>query len=182
MISFDARQLGPFVDWLRGSLRDGARRGSLLAANRLVSIITTEIIPGEKPPPVDEGVYRAAWRAEPTEDGAAVVNTAPYASIIEYGVRAENVKVGRAMIDALTKWVLRKQLVGKPARTPTGKADQLAQARAMAWAIAKSMEKRGIFNRDHQGLRIGEKALARNRAKLVGEVASEIVKALKGGG
>jgi hypothetical protein len=160
--------------WLEEGLRKGTARGLLSAAERTVSVITTEVIPGENPPPVDEGIYRSSWRAEPTPEGADVVNGMPYASVIEYGARAENIKIGRAMIQALAAWALRKGFVARSG------GDAAKGAESLAWAIAKSMQKRGIFNRDsNQGLRIGEKALAKAKAFVASEVAREVLRELR---
>lgn len=180
MQSFTTDQLDKFGDWLKKGLAKGARRGLLSAAERMVSIIQTEVIPGESPPPIDRRVYAAGWRAEPTEKGADVVNTVPYASIIEKGARAENIKIGRAMIDALTSWILRKGLAGKPARSQSAKTQQAVDARNIAWAIAISMKRKGIFNRDGQGLRISEKARALAVKFIPEEVAREIKRELDG--
>ncbi len=69
------------------------------------------------------------------------------AGIIEDGARAENIKVGKIMIDALEAWVKRKG-IGKGEMEP----------RQIAWAIAISMKKRGIFN-GGKGLKILAKAV-----------------------
>lgn len=181
MQSFTTDELDKFDEWLHKGFAKGARRGLLSAAMRMVSIIQTDVIPGESPPPIDIRVYASGWRAEPTEKGADVVNTVPYASIIEKGARAENIKIGRAMIDALTAWVLRKGFAGKPARSQSGKTQQAVDARNIAWAIAISMKKRGIFNRGgSQGLRIGEKARTIAVKFIPEEVAREIQRELSG--
>lgn len=168
---FNLSELPQFERYLADGLHAAAKRGLLSTAMRVVSKITTEVIPAEIRPPVDRGIYRAAWRFISIPDGAMVVNTLPYASIIEYGARAENIKIGRAMIDALTEWVQRKGLVS---RNAGGVTSENANARAMAWAIAQKMKKNGIFNRGH-GLRILEKAL-RGIDKLVEEEITREVK------
>jgi hypothetical protein len=142
-------------------------RGVLSAAYRTVEEIQGRIIPDLQPQPVDQGLYRSSWRAEPTDVGADLVNTAPYASIIEWGARAENIKISRVMIDMLTEWVQRKGLVGK------GEGPQAA--RSVAWAIAVSMKTKGIFNRDGvQGLRVGQRGAAFFRTIVSGEIAREL--------
>src|ERR1700677_3188412 len=109
----------------------------------------------------------------------------PYASVIENGAQAANVKIGRAMIDALAEWARRKGLNG---HDPKGRSspDAYAQARQIAWAIARAMqgtakvEGKGIFNRNgEQGLGIARKA-AKRVAEFVGEeVNREIKRGLK---
>lgn len=124
-----------------------AARAVLSTAHRVVQKITTVTIPAEPRPPIDRRLYAAGWVAKPVSGGAMIQNTVPYASIIEYGARAENIKIGRAMIDALEAWAKRKG-IGKNEMTP----------RQVAWAVAKAMKKRGIYN-GGKGLRILEKAL-----------------------
>jgi hypothetical protein len=143
--------------------RQAGERAMLSTALRLVQIITTEIMPAEQRPPVDRGAYRAAWRAKKIQGGAEIVNTLPYAAVIEYGAKAENVKVGRAMIEALTEWVRRKGLAGP----------EPGDASRMAWAIATNMQKHGIYN-GGKGLRILEQALKRLQPVLDEEYAREV--------
>lgn len=157
--SMTAEQLAPF---LGEHVEAAAKRALVGAANRIVQIIVTEIIPAEPRQPVDRSLYRAGWRAKPTGEGAEIENTLPYASIIEYGARAENIKVGKPMIDALEEWVTRKRLDLK-GRT----------ARELAWAIAMAMQKKGIYN-GGKGLRILEKALERLPDVLAEEFAHEL--------
>jgi|ERR1700722_287115 len=173
-------EIPSFNAWLDKGIKEGMRKGALSAAQRIVEIITTEIIPDQNPPPVFMRAYAAGWHAEPTAEGADIVNSVPYASIIEYGARGENIKIGRAMIDAIAQWVLRKGLVGKPGKSGSdARQRQDTQARAIAWAIAVHMKKVGIFNRDgKKGLRIGEKALDKGRAVVGEEIARELMNAL----
>lgn len=179
MPSFTLDELPAFQEWIRKGCVDGAKRGALSAAMRGVEIITTELIPGENPPPIFMRAYAAGWRAEATLTGADMVNTVPYASIVEWGARPENIKIGKAMIEALTNWVLVKGLVGKT--TTKNRAEQTVQARQVAWAIALHMKKVGIFNRNgNQGLRIGERALKRVREFIGPEIKREIQRELGG--
>lgn len=176
-VVFEIKDVPGFERWLRRQLKKGARAGALSTAMRMINVITTEIIPAESPPPVFEGFYRAGWRSEPTEDGALVVNTVPYASVIEDGARAENIKVGRAMIEALTRWVIKKGLAGK-ATTAKKKAEQLTQATQIAWAIAMAMKQRGIFNRGSKGLKIGWKGIQKAKKFVDEEMSREVERAL----
>jgi hypothetical protein len=116
-----------FGTTLPGELREGAKRGLLSAANRIVQEIQTRTIPEAVPQPVARGLYRAGWRAQATDDGAEYFNPLPRAGLIEYGVRASNVKVGRTMITALADWVKVKGIA-------TG-----TDALRMAFAIARTM-------------------------------------------
>ena len=114
-------------------------RGLRSAGFRCVAEIITFIIPSRTPQPVDRGLFRAGWKTMPTEFGCTVENMEPHAVFIEEGVT--NIKIGRAMIDALAEWAIRKGIA-----TPE-------DARSRAWAIAKSMEKRGhIFGVNGMGI------------------------------
>lgn len=121
-----------------GELKEKWRKAAILglqsAAARGVQDIITRIIPSRTPQPVDRGIYRSGWRFYPSPNGAVIENFEPHAVLIEDGVRASNVKIGRAMINALAEWVKRKGIAGED------------EAEQVAWAIAKSMKRRGIFN------------------------------------
>lgn len=141
--------------------------GLFSAALRSVQAIQMVIVPSRTPQPVDRGLFRAGWRASPLRDGALIENAEPHAPFVEFGVRASSVKIGRAMINALTEWVERKRLA-------SGK-----EAIEAAWAIAKAMQRRGIFE-GGRGFQI--QAILRewylNRF-IEEEVAAEIERALR---
>lgn len=142
------------------------------AALQVVEDIQTRLIPGAKPPPVDRGVYRAGWRMRPKKWGAEVANAVPHAGFVEHGVRGSNVKPGRKMIDALAAWAKRKGLVkGK------GKGAVMA-ARSVAFAIARSMRRRGIFNRG-KGFGILRRALLPVQKYVQRELKREMDKAFR---
>jgi hypothetical protein len=181
MATFNISQKDAIVKHVSGAIERSAKRGMLSAALKIQAIIQTEIIPAEDPPPINTRAYAAAWGNPPveTDQGIDLVNTMPYASIIEGGARAENIKIGTAMIDALTSWVIMKGLVGRP-RGAAGRQQAEQDARQIAWAIAVSMKKKGIFNRGGTGLRIAEKAAKRAPAIVAHEVAAEIKRAMGG--
>ncbi len=156
-VSFKSSEHREFADWLKEGMHGAVRGGLTSAAMRTLSHVTTVLIPMQDPQPVDTGAYRAGWRVDVTAEGADLVNTLPYATIIEDGARPENVKIGRAMIAALKAWVLRKGFFGLDSSSKK-KADSDGQAESMAWAIAVAMKKRGIFNR------MGKKGLGIARA------------------
>lgn len=147
-VKFDISQAQEVAKHLGVNIDKAAKRAVLSTALKVVQRITTVIIPGEPRPPIDKRVYAAGWVARGTPDGAMIKNTAPNAAVIEHGARAENIKISRAMIDALAAWVKRKGLHKDGGDDP----------RAIAWAIAKAMQKRGIFN-GGKGLKILEKGL-----------------------
>lgn len=229
MRQFTIDDLNQFPSWLSETIDKGARRGMLSAGARIVNDIVTRVIPAEPRMPVDRGIYRAGWQFEATEGGVAVYNATPQAPIIEWGVRAERVKPGKAMIDALTQWVQRKGIgtsraqasggVKKPGiskvRAPPSLASQITkpvkdfvkklsrllkvqptsgggggkggkgsaslgddEARGIAWAIARNMQKKGIFN-NGKGLRILEKATKMMPRILETEITREITRAFR---
>lgn len=136
-------EAGAWVKGLKGKLRKAAMKGLLSAGNRMVQHIQVTLIPKAQPHmPVDRGLYRGGWHVRETATGALVYNNAPHAAFIEYGVR--RARIGQAMIDALTDWVLRKGLVAR-ASDRAGRASTRQQAQNIAWAIAKDMQRRGIF-------------------------------------
>lgn len=126
---------------------DKIREGLIAGAVRVQGIILNEVIPAEERQPVDRGAYRAGFRVEPTDDGADIINTSPHAPFIEFGVRAENVKTGPAMVKALEEWVVRKGIATRE------------EAASVAYAIAVSMKRKGIFAKG-KGLRIMAKAMS----------------------
>lgn len=185
MPSFDLSEGDALARWLEESSGEAVHRGLLSAGFRLLGVITSEIIPQEKPPPIFDGAYRAAWRVQTVEGGAEVLNDMPYAGPIEDGVRAENVKIGRPMIEALAEWVRRKGLTGH-APGKRSSPETRAEARQIAWAIARAMqgtpgkEGKGIFNRDgKQGLGIARKAAERAPEIVADEVQREFSRRFK---
>lgn len=132
------------------------------AALRGVSIIQTQLIPARVPQPVDRGTYRAGWRAEPYMLGDQIMggdifNVELWAVFIEKGVRAANVKIGGAMLRALAQWAVRKGIV-----------DGGEDPKQVAWAIARSMQKRGIF-KGGQGLGILAELMSKHMPKIARE-------------
>jgi hypothetical protein len=147
---------------LREELREASIRGLQSAALRLLQHIQVTVIGSTRDertgrgPPVDRGAYRASWRSRKVPTGSIVESTIPYAAVIEFGAKPENIVIGRAMIGELTEWVIRKGLAGKRPRGGA-QAEFYVEARNIAWAIAVSMKKLGIFNQG-KGLRVLERA------------------------
>jgi hypothetical protein len=151
--TFDVSQSNEVRDFLKRGFDKAVKRGLLATAMHVVSDIQAVVIPSLPRPPVDKRTYAAGFRPRATDDGVEIINAVPYAPIIEYGARAKNIKPGRAMISALAEWASRKG-IGREGTTPMG----------VAWAIATSMKKRGIFNLDADargGLRVLERAMHR---------------------
>lgn len=156
-VKFDISEHEEVGKYLGVSIEKVAGRALQSTGLRIVQKITAVVIPGEPRPPIDRRVYAAGWRARKLPDGTMVENTVPYAGIVEDGARAGHVKIGRRMIDALAEWVLRKGMAGKAGRGEQAKAERLAEARRIAWAVAMAMKKNGIFG--GKGLKILNKGL-----------------------
>lgn len=185
MPSFRLDEYEALTRWMKENTRTAVQRGFLSAGIRLLGVIQNEIIPAEKPPPIFDRVYAQSWRVEPTDRGVDLVNDLPYASVIERGARAENIKIGRKMIEALAEWVRRKGLTGHPPGERHS-PEAVADARQIAWAIARAMQGtntkpgKGIFNRDGtQGLHIADKAARRAPEIVEQEVVRELKRAMK---
>jgi hypothetical protein len=133
--SIDLKDAAAWVDELGEEVERAALRGLYSAALRGVTTIQTLIVPSRTPQPVDRGLFRAGWRAYFDVAGRAVTieNNEPHAVFVEEGVRAGRVRIGRLMLDALASWIVRKGIASQ------------AEAASVAWAIAKRMQRRGIF-------------------------------------
>jgi len=175
--SYDLKDAGLFIRDLTKDLRAAAERGLLAAAHRTVGHIVSSVIPATDPVPVDKGLYRAGWRARAIAGGALVYNVSPHAPIIEWGAKVGNIKIGRAMIDALAEWVQRKGIGSTVVKSRGGRHRVVkatdSQARGIAWAIAKKMQQRGIFA-GGKGLRVLERAEKEIPRFIRDEVSREI--------
>lgn len=122
---------------LKQDMKAAAYRGLVAAGARGLQVIIVEIIPKRVPQPVDRGTYRAGWKLRIGPNYVEIYNDEVVAVIIEDGARAANIKVGTALLTALTSWAQRKGLASDP-----------KEALRIAWGIARNMQKKGIFNRD----------------------------------
>lgn len=162
-MKIDISQHAEFGPMVKAQLTKTTQKALFATAQRLVTVVVTEIIPNEEHPPVDRGLYRAGWRIKKGPSSVTIFNATPAAGHIEWGVRASHVKPGRAMIASLAAWVKRKGL-GASLSIKTHKVRKASgkEATNIAWAIAKSMQKKGIFNRGvTSGLSILGKAVLR---------------------
>lgn len=157
-----------------------ALRGVQSAALRLQEHLVTHVIPQENPTPVDRGVYRAGWHVDMLENGARLRNFVPWAAFIEDGVDPKKVKIGRAMIKALAEWVRRKGIGGRTKTTKSGSVQvtkpSTTEATNIAWAIAKTMKKKGIHG-GPGGRGILRKTLMQATFFLESEIKRELDKA-----
>ncbi len=134
--SVNLNQAARQFDALNQEILVAARKGLVLAAARGLQKIVVEIIPRRIPTPVDRGIYRAGWKLKVVDQNSVeIFNDEPVAVFVEEGVRGQNVKIGRALLEALASWAMRK-----------GMASGGQQAMQVAWAIARNMQKNGIFN------------------------------------
>lgn len=147
------------------------KRALLSAARRGVTDIVSNIIPstvieGRSAPPVDRGPYKAGFRASPTMNGARIHHIIPtLAAIMEFGVRAGNVKIGRKMIKELSAWVHRHSL-----------ENEKESSEQIAWAIAKTMQRKGMAPR-----RVMEREKPRVAQFAKEEIERMLAKHLRGG-
>lgn len=177
MGTIDLKDAGVFVDQLSADMRAKAIVGLRRAAARGLQTIQTVLIPSRNPQPVDRGIYRAGWKIKAIPDGAELYNDSPAAALIEGGVRAANIKIGRKMLTALAEWVIRKRLVKVRTSKKTkftymqgdgpfsravllqrGKkhkrgitSETWAEAMSMAWAIAKKAKAGKGFHNQRAG-------------------------------
>ena len=153
MASYTLKEVveGKWRNQTSARFKKAAQRGLLSAGYAMVQRIVTDLIPRVDRPPVDRGIYRAGWRVVQTPEGAVhVYNPTPHANFIEFGVRPERVKIGKKMIDALSRWARRVGLGSTTVKTKSGgtrlKKATMTESQSIAWAIAKNMQKAGIFN------------------------------------
>lgn len=152
---------GPFGKEMRRAGMKGIY-STILRAKR--DIVSREI-PAEPRPPVDRGMYKAAWGIERLPNGAAIFNNAPHAVFIEYGVPNTNVVPSKRAVMNISEWAQRK--FGASAK----------EAISIAEAVLHSLKRRGIFARG-KGLRILEKYVQRKMPDILKkEVEAEIAKA-----
>lgn len=121
----------------------GARRGAQYLASR------------NGPTPIFNGVLRNAWEVQVLGPGQAkIVNSAPYAGVMERGARPY--KIGREGIEAIREWVRLKIALMDAGG---GKVRPLSPQEAtheggfgyfiddITWAIVKKIERDGIQGR-----------------------------------
>lgn len=153
-----------------GALKRGAKRAAQRTRTRLVRTM-----------PVDRGILKNAWEIKAPASGVGagfsqglsqefplveLVNTAPYAGIVERGARPFRMPPG-LVLAVLVPWVKRKILGGGGSRkvlrsgpaTPLQNARATAgghqlrggswedEAKAIAFAIAKKFEREGIIGK-----------------------------------
>src|SRR5512146_3174502 len=106
--TIDLQDAAAYFGVLKNNYRQAAIRGLRSAALRAQQEIVLRIIPSRSPKPVDRAAsgYLGGWRTYPIEDGAVIENQETHAAFIEYGVKAENVKISRRMIQMLTEWFI----------------------------------------------------------------------------
>lgn len=139
-VKIDAAQFADHMKKLAGRFYPAMLRGVEAGALRTIPHLQRRT--REAPPASPSGtqgafnlgLYHAGWRSAPLPNGARVFNVQPYSPIVEYGRRPS--PVGRAGIRNLEGWARRKLKL--PA----------TEAKAAAWAIAKTLEKRELKARE----------------------------------
>lgn len=185
MPTLDMRDLAKMFRKLPEQVRKDVDMGVRLAAQRG----RTHLV---KKTPVDTGQARVSWKVTDT----TIHNDAPHIGILERGARPH--KVSPEGIEALTRWALRtlsvkpkargkredtkkKKTVKKGKKTPgkkkaPRKRESLTetQARSVAWAIAKKLEREG-----QPGKFFVEKSLPQIKKFLQLEIESQLRKRVR---
>lgn len=159
---------------LRRALIIGLRGGAM----RFQGLVVEEIDHAVPHPAVDTGALRQSVDYQRAPDGAQVAVTAPHAAAIDQGARPHF-----PPIDPLVEWVKRKGLSHTHLRTRTSRTTGLtsvhvnraatdAEARGIAFAIARTMARKGIAPRNFMG-----KAWARLPPLLAAEIRDALDRA-----
>src|SRR5258706_10382123 len=99
-VKSDVSEAEALARYMKIALERVAVRAIHALALGMVQHVVAVVIPREPRQPVDRGAYRAAWKVKKARDGAWVFNGMPYAGVVEFGARPENVKISREMIVA----------------------------------------------------------------------------------
>lgn len=129
-IRIEARKLGAALIQTGQDIQAAALRAAFSAAMRLVGYLVKKT---DEMGITDLGVFKGAFQAEPTPNGAVAFNDAPHSGIVELGARPHFVSADG--IDALERWCVRKLHLS------------VEEARFAAWAIATNIAKVGIKGR-----------------------------------
>lgn len=124
-------------------------RNGLAAAGRMgVSEVRQRIMDSQPRPPRDTGLMSQSIGAEVAGDGRSVLIGPSPATLARTAVMEEGRRPGGRMppVDALARWALRKGLVAgfvRQGRRRRAK-DEGKRARSIAFAVARSIVKKGI--------------------------------------
>jgi hypothetical protein len=179
-IKIDVADLAKFRSNITARIRMGVRKGALSAGQRTLQLIQGKLIQECQPhPPVDRGLYRAGWQVhgDLVTTPLIISNKVPYAPIIEYGARASNIKIGRAMLTALAEWAQRKGLTG--GRKAAKKASLPAKEKGSLGDKAKPAK---AAKKGHKSPSILDKKTARKIAKLIKDIKAFMKRMRIGGG
>jgi hypothetical protein len=113
--------------------------------------------------PINTGEYARSWQARRLGNGAVLFNDAPYASIIELGRRPGSKAPPTSVI---MKW-LEQKLRG----SVKNRKSREAQARGLAFVIARAIGKRGLP---------AHRVMARTRLRLNRIVRDAVDQAMRG--
>jgi len=116
------------------------RRTVKLWGPRRVQEVTSALAPRA---PVDRGTYRRSWHVDDIPTGAALYNSAAWASVIELGRRAG---AKAPPLRVIIEWVARKKLAGDRGASHAVRS-QDAEVRRVAFLIMMAIKRRGIKGR-----------------------------------
>ena len=137
------------------ALKRAVKNGLVSAAFRGVELARKSTLTAPPASPnggigaVNTGHYRRSWRASAGAAGPRIINTAPYAAVIEHGRRP-----GKGVpIEPLAQWVLRKlgnevrRQLREAGRKRTTADERLLVARGIAVNISRAIKRRGLKGR-----------------------------------
>jgi hypothetical protein len=115
------------------------------ALNWAVRLVNAERI-------VDTGFYKKSFFVRSTRNGAELVNTAPYAGVIEHGRRP---RATMPPLDAIVEWVRRKlRFTGGKRPRKFREQEAIALAELIRWKIYhRGIPPKHIFRRTHKQIK-----------------------------
>lgn len=127
---------------LKVAARSAAAKGIELMRERTRSVIhpwwgTAGVIDTQR--------YLNGWKVQAHGGGFALFNDTPYSEVIEFGRRPG---ARPPPVSALIPWVQRKLMSAGPSRNSKGRfINKMAQARSIAFLVARAIGKRGTPGR-----------------------------------
>lgn len=161
MLKITPGQLPAWFDRTKKAHLRAARAGLRKAASDCHSAVVVRTSELKPYPPVDIGIYTAAWTDEalPADQGARLFNAAPHAGIVEWGVRPGRIpspyKAGgkKVPMRALVEWAYRKfygrgkTAMGRQFKSRRGQVQQAAREQGAfmtAVAVQAKIHAKGI--------------------------------------
>lgn len=114
---------------LHVEIMDGVERGLLRSLPILI-----------KDSPIDTGQYAASWQVQRvSEESVVLLNSAPHASVVEYGARPFTPPIG-----PLLAWAKRMLQDPQTPDDPTNPNDYSKEVRSLAFAVQAKIAREGI--------------------------------------